>query len=116
RQVDQRTRATRQLASLLEADRRTDVALATEGGSRRAQRAGDDQDVARPGAGPSRYTLRDPECGDAQDEAVGRTRVAADHGRACLREALIQLHYVGDSDVGWGGQRDDEPFRLGSGR
>ena len=109
-------RAGRELPALLEAERRPRVPPGAERRSPGAERPGHDQDVARPRACPAGNAGGAADRRHAQQEPVGGGRVTADHGHACLAEALIQLHYVGDSRLGRRRKCDHEPFGLRAGR
>src|SRR5262245_44618527 len=115
-EVDQRVRAACQPAALVDPDGWPDVGPATEGGTRRPERAGHDEDVTRSRAAAPRDALGRTDRRDAQDDPGACARVAADHGRTGLGEALIQLHYVRHRRVGWRDEGDDESLRLGAGR
>src|SRR3954469_1288273 len=112
--VDHRARDAGEAKALLDADRRADVAAALpEGRARAAERAGDDESVARPGARAARHALRAAERGDREHEPLGAGRVAADDGHPRLGDPLVELEHVVDVSPLRRGERDAQ--RLGPG-
>ena len=108
--------AARELAPLGQAQRRPEVAAGAERGARTAERAGDDERVARLGAGAARYALAPPEGGDAdRDDGRGR-RVAADHGHACLHDPFVEREHVVELGLAGEGETDEEAFGKRTGR
>ena len=103
REVDHGVSDAGESAALLEPKRRPAVALdqlvepgealaeRVEARGRAAERAGDDEHVARAGAGASGHALAPPHGGHREDELLGARRVAAGDGDAGLVQALVEL-------------------------
>ena len=98
------------------AHRRADVAPLAERGPGGAERAGDDEEVARTRPAAARHALRAAERSDGQEERLGPGRIAADDRHAELGEPLVEREHVLDQRVRRGPERDEQGERLCSGR
>ena len=105
-------RVTRELLALGEPERWPHVGPAPKRGAGRAERTGDDEFVTRTGAGSAGHTLGPANGCDAQRELPRVGRVAADHGHAGFRNALVERDDVVDARRARRRQRDDQPLRL----
>jgi hypothetical protein len=93
--VEQRVRVLRERPSLLDAQRRANVALGAKRGARRAQRPADDEHVARPSACAARDAVAVPECRHRDDDLAGGGRVAAHDRDTGLGDPLVERDDIG---------------------
>jgi hypothetical protein len=114
RDVEQRMRRQRQPLPLVEPQRRTGVALLPERGAGGAERAGDDEQIARYRAAAARNPLGAAERGHAQHELRRADGVAADDRDARLPDPLVQLDDVRDGRLRRRAERDDEAAGVGA--
>ena len=92
--VDHRRGDLREPAALLEPQRRPRKSAAAEGGPRRAEGPGEDDEIAGTRARATRHALRAADRGHAQEDGRRERRVAAAHRHARLAQSLVELDDV----------------------
>src|SRR5436190_3377247 len=115
REVDQSVGVARQLDAFLDPQRRAGVAALAERRARSAERPGDDEAVARPGAGAAGHALRAPDGGDGDQDRGRFGRVPATHRNTALRDPAVELEHVVELGRCWDTQADEQRLRPSAG-